>query len=118
MQKINKYHPLPVESTRVCVNTTGALAVQPERPAVTNASHGSCPGCQREDTQLGPSSWGRGLAVGSALAREGPGLGSGVSPGRKGHHVACFRQHAQRPRVPPKQKPRVRSLDLNSGFST
>lgn len=31
MQKINKCDPLPVESSRVCVNTVGAFAREPER---------------------------------------------------------------------------------------
>ena len=58
---------------------------------MTNALHSSCPSCQRDDTQLGSSSQGPGpAAVGSALAREGPGRGSGVSPGQEGAPWGLF----------------------------
>ena len=84
MQKINKYDPLPVESSRVCVNTVGAFTLGARAGwPVTNCPDGSW-GCSQQDTtQATPP---RGWRGGSCELL----LEFRCDSGRKGQRVAPF----------------------------
>ena len=84
MQKINKYDPLPVESSRVCVNTAGAFALGARAGwPVTNCPDGSWGRCQQDTTQATPPRGWRGAPASFWL-------GFRCDSGRKGRRVAPF----------------------------
>ena len=87
MQKINKYDPLPVESSRVCVNTVGAFALGARVGwPVTNCPDGSRGRCQQDTTQATPPGQG-GRWQGAPASFW---MGFRCDSGRKGQCVAPF----------------------------